>query len=80
MDISSEIDPETIKISLREFAQTLKDLEAERDEVLAKVGVLQKQLVNMENDRNECEERIQLLQKTLEDTEEGTSVVTLKLL
>lgn len=56
---------------MRDFAQMLKDIERERDESLAKVGVLQRQLGNMETDRNDCEERIQMLQKTLEDTEEG---------
>lgn len=56
---------------MREFAQKLKELERERDESLAKVGVLERQLGNMESDRDDCEERIQILQKTLEDTEEG---------
>jgi len=70
-DMTSEIDPETIRSSLRDFAQKLKDLERERDEAIAKIGVMQRQADNLEKDRNECEERIHMLQKTLEDTEEG---------
>ena len=70
-DITSEIDPEVIRSSLRDFAQKLKDLERERDEATAKIGVMQRQLDNLEKDRNDCEERIQSLQKNLEDTEEG---------
>ena len=70
-DMTSEIDPETIRSGLRDFAQKLKDLERERDEAHAKIGVMQRQIVNLEKDRNECEERVQTLQKNLEDTEEG---------
>ena len=69
--MTSEIDPETIRSSLRDFAQKLKDLERERDEAIAKLGVMQRQAGDLENDRNECEERINTLQKTLEDTEQG---------
>lgn len=69
--MTSEIDPEVIRSSLRDFAQKLKDLERERDEAIAKVGAMQRQVVNLEKDRSECEHRIQNLQKSLEDTEEG---------
>ena len=70
-DMTSEIDPEVIRSSLRDFAQKLKDLERERDEATAKVVAMQRQVVNLEKDRSECEDRVQTLQKNLEDTEEG---------
>ena len=70
-DMTSDIDPEFIRSSLRDFAQKLKDLERERDEAIAKANGLQRQLVSLENDRNECEQRVQTLQKNLQDTEEG---------
>lgn len=72
--MTSEIDPEVIRSSLRDFAQKLKDLERERDEATAKVVAMQRQVVNLEKDRSECEHRVQTLQKTLEDTEEGASL------
>jgi len=65
---------------MRDFAQKLKDLERERDEAIAKIGVMQRQADNFEKDRNECEERIHMLQKTLEDTEEGMREIIILLL
>lgn len=72
VDTTSEIEPDFIKSSLRDFAQKLKNMERERDESVAKVTVLQRQLNDVESDRRECEERIGTIQKNLQDTEEGT--------
>lgn len=73
--ITNNIDPEYIRSSLREFSQKHKEFEKERDEALAKVSFLEKQIENLENERNECEERMHTLQKNLQDTEEGKSII-----
>ena len=71
-DSASEIDPELVRVALRDFAQKLRDYERERDEALAQVNSLQRQLSEIEDDRNECERRVQTLQKALQESENGT--------
>ncbi len=70
-DAAGEIDPELVRVALRDFAQKLRDFERERDEAYAQVSSLQRQLSEMESDRNDCEQRLQTLQKTLEESENG---------
>lgn len=70
-DSVNEIDPEVVRVALRDFAQKLRDFERERDEALAQVSSLQRQLSEVENDRNECEKRVQTLQKALQESENG---------
>ena len=71
VDSVSEIDPEVVRVALRDFAQKLRDYERERDEALAQVNSLQRQFAEVENDRNECERRVQTLQKALQESENG---------
>ena len=70
-DSVSEIDPEAVRVALRDFAQQLRDYERERDEAFAQVNSLQRQLSEVEDDRNECEKRVQTLQKALQESENG---------
>lgn len=71
-DSINEIDPEAVRVALRDFAQKLRDYERERDEALAQVNSLQRQLSEVEDDRNECEKRVQTLQKALQESENGS--------
>lgn len=74
-DSVTEIDPEAVRVALRDFAQQLRDYERERDEAFAQVNSLQRQLSEMEADRNECEKRVQTLQKALEESENGKPII-----
>ena len=73
---AADIDPELVRVALRDFAQKLKDLERERDEARAQVNSLQRQLSEIEQDRNDCEQRLTSVQKTLEESLEGTFIKT----
>ena len=70
-EILSEIDPETVRVALRDFAQQLKDTAREKEEAEAKVGQLQRALTEVEEDRARIEGRLQALQKSLGDSDEG---------
>ena len=74
-DVTGDIDPELVRTSLRDYAQKMKEVERERDELTAKNAGLQRQLATLEKDRNECEQRVQTLQKALQETEEGRQYI-----
>ena len=70
-EILSEVDPETVRVALRDFAQQLKDTAREKEEAEARVGQLQRALTEVEEDRARIEGRLQALQKSLGDSDEG---------
>jgi rootletin len=70
-EILSEIDPETVRVALRDFAQQLKDTTREKEETEARMGQLQRALTEVEEDRARIEGRLQALQKSLGDSDEG---------
>lgn len=70
-EMLSEIDPEIVRVALRDFAQQLKDSTREKEEAEAKVGQLQRTLTEVEEDRARTEGRLQALQKSLGDSDEG---------
>ena len=72
MDASAEIDPETVRAALRDFAQSMKDAERAKEEALTRVAALQKTIGEMEEERRGVDERLQAMQKTLGESEEGT--------
>ena len=72
MELSGEIDPETVRSALRDFAQSMKEAERERDESMAKAGNLQRALAVMEEEKAHTDQRLQALQKSLGEAEEGT--------
>ena len=71
MELSGEIDPETVRSALRDFAQSMKEAERERDESMAKTGNLQRALAEMEEEKAHTDQRLQALQKSLGEAEEG---------
>lgn len=75
MEISGEIDPETVRSALRDFAQSMKEAERERDEAMAKANNLQRALEEMNEEKAHTEQRLQALQKSLGEAEEGELVV-----
>lgn len=72
MEISGEIDPETVRSALRDFAQSMKEAERERDESIGKANNLQRALAEMEEEKAHADQRLQALQKSLGEAEEGT--------
>lgn len=72
MEMSGEIDPETVRSALRDFAQSMKEAERERDESTAKANNLQRALAEMEEEKAHADQRLQALQKSLGEAEEGT--------
>ncbi|PIK36533.1 putative rootletin isoform X6 [Apostichopus japonicus] len=66
-----EIDPETIRIALRDFAQRLKGIEKERDEAQARLSHSQQEMAEMEVSRAQIEDRLQQVQRSLGEAEEG---------
>lgn len=72
MELSGEIDPETVRSALRDFAQSMKEAERERDESMAKTNNLQRALAEMEEEKAHTDQRLQALQKSLGEAEEGT--------
>ena len=77
MDMSMEIDPETVRSALRDFAQTIKDAERERDEAIARSNNLQKAVSELEEERAVMDQRMQALQKGLGEAEEGMNETVL---
>ena len=75
MEMSGEIDPETVRSALRDFAQSMKEAERERDEAMAKANNLQRALEEMNEEKAHTEQRLQALQKSLGEAEEGELVV-----
>lgn len=71
MELSGEIDPETVRSALRDFAQSMKEAERERDESMAKAGNLQRALAEMEEEKAHTDQRLLALQKSLGEAEEG---------
>ena len=71
LEMSGEIDPETVRSALRDFAQSMKEAERERDEAMAKVNNLQRAMDEIAEDKAETEQRLQALQKSLGEAEEG---------
>ena len=70
-ELSKEVDPETVRAALRDFAQQLKDSEREKEEALTRASQLQRALSEVEEDRARVEGRLQALQKSLGDSDEG---------
>ena len=74
MELSGEIDPETVRSALRDFAQSMKEAERERDEAMAKANNLQRAVEEMGEEKAQTEQRLQALQKSLGESEEGTLI------
>lgn len=74
MEMSGEIDPETVRSALRDFAQSMKEAERERDEATAKANNLQRAVAELGEEKAHTEQRLQALQKSLGEAEEGTLV------
>lgn len=71
LELSMEIDPETVRAALRDFAQNIKDAERERDEAFARSNNLQKAVSELEEERAVLDQRMQALQRGLGEAEEG---------
>lgn len=74
-EILSEIDPETVRVALRDFAQQLKDTAREKEEAESRVGQLERALNEVEEDRARIEGRLQALQRSLGDSDEGNKTL-----
>ena len=70
-ELSKEVDPETVRAALRDFALQLKDTQREKEEAVIRAGQLQRALSEVEEDRACIEGRLQALQKSLSDSDEG---------
>ena len=71
MEMSGEIDSETVRSALRDFAQSMKEAERERDEAMSKANNLQRAVAAMEEEKGHTEQRLLALQKSLGEAEEG---------
>lgn len=65
------MDPEAIRMALREFVQNLANTERERDDALAEINSLRRNLNEMTETHSRTEQRLLQLQKTLTEAEEG---------
>lgn len=70
----ADIDPEAIRMALREFVQNLANTERERDDALAEINSLRRNINDINETYNRTEQRLMLLQKTLTEAEEGIFV------
>ncbi len=67
----ADIDPEAIRVALREFVQNLVNVERERDDAIAEINQLKRNLNELQETHNLTEARLFQLQKTLTEAEEG---------
>lgn len=67
----ADIDPEAVRLALRDFVQLLAGAERDRDDSVASLKSITNQLKEMEEDRNRVEVRLQQLQRSLGEAEEG---------
>lgn len=67
----ADVDPEAIRMALREFVQNLANTERERDDALAEINSLRRNLNEMTETHSRTEQRLLQLQKTLTEAEEG---------
>ena len=74
LDLSGEIDPETVRQALRDFAQSMKDAERTKEEALNRANGLQKTIGEMEEERARMDQRLQTMQRTLGEAEEGEAI------
>jgi septal ring factor EnvC (AmiA/AmiB activator) len=58
-------------MALREFVQNLANTERERDDAIAEINSLRRNLTEMSEAHNRTEQRLLQLQKTLTEAEEG---------
>lgn len=65
------MDPEAIRLALREYVQNLANTERERDDAMAEVNLLRRNLNEVTESHNRTEQRLLQLQKTLTEAEEG---------
>ena len=72
----ADIDPEAVRVALRDFVQQLAGAERERDDALAACRSLSQQLKEMEEDRDRTEGRLMQLQRSLGECEEGKKVMS----
>lgn len=68
----ADVDPEAIRMALREFVQNLANTERERDDAHAEINSLKRNLNEITDAHNRTEQRLLLLQKTLTESEEGS--------
>jgi hypothetical protein len=67
----ADIDPEAIRAGLREHILNLTNAERERDDALAEVNLLRRNLNEINEAHGRTEQRLLQLQKTLTEAEEG---------
>ena len=75
----ADIDPEAIRMALREFVQNFANVERERDDALGEINSLKRNLAELTDTHNRTEQRLILLQKTLTEAEEGKEKTLLKM-
>ncbi|XP_076086637.1 uncharacterized protein LOC143057256 isoform X1 [Mytilus galloprovincialis] len=65
-----DVDPEAVRMALRDFVQQLANAERERDDALANTKSMGIQLQELEDEKGRVERRLEQLQKSLGDVEE----------
>ena len=69
----ADVDPEAIRIALREFVQNLANTERDRDDAVSEANQLKRNLNEVIEAHNRTEQRLMQLQKCLTESEEGTT-------
>jgi rootletin len=67
----ADVDPEAIRIALREFVQNLANTERDRDDAISEANQLKRNLNEVIDAHNRTEQRLLQLQKCLTESEEG---------
>ena len=68
----ADVDPEAIRIALREHVQNFVNTERERDDALSELNQLKRNLSEAFEAHTRTENRLLQLQKTLTEAEEGS--------
>jgi rootletin len=67
----ADVDPEAIRLALREYVQNLANIERERDDCITENNLLKKNIAEVQEAHVRTEQRLSHLQKSLMETEEG---------
>ena len=67
----ADINPESVRAALRDYAATFAGAERDRDDALVQTRSLSLQLKDMEMERNRLDDKLMRLQRNLVDTEDS---------
>ncbi len=67
----ADVDPEAIRLALREHVQNFASIERERDDCIIENNLLKNNITEVQEAHMRTEQRLSQLQKSLMETEEG---------